>query len=292
MTVDRSRRGFRPPSVRPALASVAVTAIAAAVVIIVPVTPAAAAARVFTGDYSTGDFSQWPSVQNRGYDGEGVHYVPTYSASVVGDPAKGKAARFEVRTGDIPAGMPSGERSEVGESSDNTFSPAETTRWYSFSIKFDPTFPTNHTELGWGVTNQWQSDNVGSPTISFGWENPRDAGGPDGYWSMFQQAQSSPGVHLGKSVRLLDIPLNPGNWIDLVMQTHWSASDANGWVNVWVNGARQTFLTGGQTFTGRTIIPGASYVHYHEGYYRQNGIAPTGIVYHANFRIADSQNSL
>jgi hypothetical protein len=288
----------------PAPASVAVTsgavtaiaaAIAAAVVITMPVTSgrpvAAPAERLFTGDYSTDDFSQWPSVQNRGYNGDGVHYVPNYSATVVDDPPKGKAARFEVHKGDTPADMPSGERSEVGEASDNTFTPAESTRWYAFSIKFDRTFPTNHTELGWGVTNQWQSDNVGSPTIEFGWENPGGDGGPDGYWSMFQQPQSSPNVSLG-NVRLLDIPLNLGHWIDVVMQAHWSPSDTNGWVKVWVNGVRQTFLTGGQTFTGRTMIPGASYVHYHEGYYRQNGIVPTGIVYHAGFRIADTQNSL
>jgi hypothetical protein len=275
---------------RPAPASIAVSAIVAAAVITVPVTPVAKAQRLFTGDYSTGNFSQWPSVQNIGYDGDGVHYVPTYSATVVDDPAKGKAARFEVHTGDTPADMPSGERSEVGETSANTFTPAETTRWYAFSIKFDPTFPTDHNQLGWGVTNQWQSDNVGSPTITFGWESRSGGGGPDGYWSLFQQPQTSPGVYLGQDVRLLDVPLDLGNWIDVVMQAHWSPSDARGWVNVWVNGARQTFLTGGQTFIGRTMIPGASYVHYHEGYYRQNGIVTTGIIYHANFRMADSQN--
>ena len=109
---------FRLPR---ALTSLAVTAVAAAVVITVPVTPVAeAAATLFTGDYSTGDFSQWPSVQNRGYNGDGVHYVPTYSATVVDDPVKGKAARFEVRSGDVPE-FGGGERSQVGA---NEASPA------------------------------------------------------------------------------------------------------------------------------------------------------------------------
>ena len=139
---------FRLPR---ALASAAV---AAAVVITVPVTPRAeAAATLFVGDYSTGDFTQWSSVQNRGYNGDGAHYVPTYSATVVDDPAKGKAARFEVHTGDTPAGMPSGERSEVGEGASGsgiTPTPAESTRWYAFSIKFDSTFPTNHGSLRMG----------------------------------------------------------------------------------------------------------------------------------------------
>ena len=91
---------FRLPR---ALASVAVTAVAAAMVMIVPVAPVAeAAATLFVGDYSTGDFSQWPSVQNRAYNGDGANYVPTYSATVVDDPVKGKAARFEVRSDDVP----------------------------------------------------------------------------------------------------------------------------------------------------------------------------------------------
>jgi hypothetical protein len=104
---------FRLPR---ALASVAVTAVAAAVVIAVPVTPVAeAAATLFVGDYSTGDFSQWDSVQNRGYNGDAVRYVPTYSATVVDDPVKGKVARFEVRSGDVPD-FGGGERSQVGGS--------------------------------------------------------------------------------------------------------------------------------------------------------------------------------
>ena len=60
---------------------------------------------LFTGDYSTGDFSQWPSVRNRGYNGDGGRYVPTYSTTVVDYPAKGKAAGFEVRSGDVPSSV-------------------------------------------------------------------------------------------------------------------------------------------------------------------------------------------
>ena len=81
---------------------------------------------MFIGDYSTGDFSQWAMVQNRGYNGPGVGYVPTYSATVVTDPAKGKAARFELRSGDRPApGFAGGERSEVGSTAAETGGPRE-----------------------------------------------------------------------------------------------------------------------------------------------------------------------
>ena len=43
---------------------------------------------------------------------------------------------------------------------------------------------------------------------------------------------------------------------------------------------------------GRTMIPADSYVHYHESHYRENGIAPTGVIYHAGFRIAERRDQL
>jgi hypothetical protein len=278
-----------------AFAQVAACVIVAAVVVLVPVEPVAeGAVRLFTADYSTGNFMQWEDVENVNHPyGPPADYIPSYPARVIRDAERGYCGRFEVRTGDTPAGIPSGERSQVGEYPYTTRTPAESLRWYAFSIKFDPTFPTNHTELGWGITNEWKSGVMkGSPTIMWGWT---DGGGPDGYWSLFWHPQSSPGVFL-EHVRLLDVPMNRGRWIDVMMEVYWSPLDANGYVNVWVDGARQTFLAGaggGQTFPGRTMIPGDfGYVHYTEGYYRQNGIAPTGIVYTNAFRMADSQNSL
>jgi hypothetical protein len=275
---------------------VAIATFAAAAVLAATVEPVAqAATRLFTADYSTGNFLQWEDVENVNYPGgPASEYIPSYPARVVEDSVRGHCGRFEVRTGDVPAGMPTGERSQVGEYPYTTRTPAETTRWYAFSMKFDASFPTNHTELGWGITNEWKSGVMkGSPTVMWGWA---PGGGPDGYWSLFWNPQSSPGVFVGRNVRLVDVPMNPGKWIDVKMQVRWSPSDANGYLNVWVNGARQTFLAeagGGQTFTGRTMIPGdTGLVHYTEGYYRQNGIAPTGIVYTAGFRMADSQDSL
>jgi hypothetical protein len=53
-------------------------------------------------------------------------------------------------------------------------------RWYAFSTKFDPTFPQNHADLGWALTNQWHADsNTGSPPSAGTWTS-RTAIGP---WS-------------------------------------------------------------------------------------------------------------
>jgi hypothetical protein len=267
------------------LASAAVTVVAAAVVITVPVAPVAeAAAPLFTGDYSTGDFSQWPSVQNRGYNGAGAHYVPTYSATVVNDSAKGKAARFEVRPGDVPE-FGGGERSDVGSNEGDTGGTEGQTRWYQFSTMFDPTFPQNHADLGWGVTNGWHpNSSVGSSP--FQWS----VGTKDGYWSLIINKQSAPGTYL-QTFSIFDTPLNVGQWHDVKMQVLFSTSDTSGWIRLWLGGVRQTFLNGADTYFVRTLIPGTTTVYYKEGMYRAP-IASTDTVYHAGFRCADDEATL
>ena len=266
---------------RPALASVAVTA---AVVISASVTPiAAAATTLFTGDYVTGDFSQWPNVQTKSYNSSGRDYVPTYPAAIVQDPAKGNVARFEVRAGDVPS-FGGGERSEVGADEATTGGTEGQTRWYQFSTKFDSTFPQNHADLGWGLTNQWHPDSIGSPPVSWG------VGIKNGYWSLTIAKQSSPGTYLG-TYSIFDTPLATGQWHDVMMQVHWSKSDTTGWIRLWLNGIRQTFLNGTDTYFVRTLIPGTTTVYYKEGVYRAP-MAPTAIVYHTGFRSADDEAAL
>lgn len=81
-------------------------------------------------------------------------------------------------------------------------------------------------------------------------------------WSLMWNQQdengpSTPVTFLGAE-RLLDVPLEPGNWIDVKMEITWSTDDDDGMVRVWINVVRQTLLTGGQTFTGRTAVPNST----------------------------------
>lgn len=241
------------------------------------------AARLFNGDYSTGDFRQWDVVQTKNYNSSGTNYVPTYSASIVQDPAKGKVARFEVRSGDVPP-FGGGERSEV-QAGDETGGTEGQTRWYAFSTKFDSTFPQNHADLGWGLTNQWHANaSGGSPPV--GWY--LDA--KNGHWSLVVNRQSAPGTYLN-SLSLIDVPLKVGTWHDVKMQVTWSRSDTVGAIKLWLNGVPQTFTNGSTTYNVRTLIPGASSVYYKEGIYRQ-AMAPTAIVYHTGFRTATAEGGL
>ncbi len=239
----------------------------------------------FDGDYSTGDFSQW-WVQCKNYNDAGSAFPGSYSASIVGDPNYGKAARFEVRTGDVPP-FGGGERSEVSGGSASGGREGDV-RWYRLATRFDETFPGNHADLGWGVTNQWHDEAPGgSPPISW------TVGEQNGQWTLVAERQSRPAGYLG-SVVLFSTPLAVGSWHDVTMQVCWSASDSAGFVELWHNGVQQTFTDGTQTYRVRTMVPGsgAPAVYYKEGYYRDNGIGTTGIVYHSRFRCAASQDAL
>ena len=260
----------------------AVSATVAVGVLLAPAT--AAEPPLFAGDYSTGNFSQWPSVQTIGYNDSGADFVPSYSASVVSDPAKGDVARFEVRPGDVPP-FGGGERAEVQGDATTTGGSEGQTRWYRFSTKFDPSFPMNHADLGWGATNQWHpTSSTGSPPV--GWT----VGEKNGFWSLTVEPQSAPGAYLG-SFSIFDTPLDVGQWHDVMMEIHWSESDDKGSIRLWLNGIRQTFLNGADTYRVRTLVPGAGAVYYKEGMYRKP-MGSTDIVFHTSFSSADSQQTL
>jgi Polysaccharide lyase len=274
-------------NLRRVLVAVAVTVVAATVGTIMWVAPhqrgarAAPGTRLFTGDYSTGNFSQWRYVQNHDYNGDAAGYTNWgYPASIITEPGRGYVARYELRSGDL---MGPTERSEV-EGDDASGGAEGQIRWYRFSTKFDATFPQNHASLGFGLTNQWHGRGRGTPPPILWVVNALD-----GNWSLRIAKQSSPNVYL-EQFSIFDVPLGT-EWHDVTMQISWSVSDATGWVRLWHNGVRQTFIGGGDTFFVRTLVPGDPTVYYKEGYYR-SPLAPTGIVYHTGFRCADSEDAL
>lgn len=274
--------------------------------------------RLFTGDYSTGDFRQWTRLVNKQYEVDSTVRHPTsgnYAATIITDDVDcGYCARFEVRNGDLPPTVPGGERSEVlGDT--NVFAAAGTLRWYAFSIKFDATFPTDHTTVGWDTIIQWKAASqspyteYGSPVLSFGWGlmDLTEFRAAD-TWFLVWNPQSAPGVSSspwGQAVPILSLPLDAGKWHDIKMRAEW-AKDGTGTVQAWRNGARLTFDAtyggGGETFTGQTVCGGTgpTGVAVHQGIYRQSGTGfgrtgstgPTEILYHKGFRMADSEDTL
>jgi hypothetical protein len=252
-----------------------------------PVVPTANSTQtLFVGDYSTGDFSQWPLMATKFYGSPtnmlpGAEYVPAYPATVVADPIKGKAARYEVRKGDFVGKT---ESSQVTTTIPATGGEEGRTTWYSFSARFDPSFPQNHAAVGWGITHQWHegADEGGSPPISM------SVGTRNGFWSLAITPQSAPGAGTGPPYSIWDIPLGT-EWHDITMEVHWSVKD--GWIRLWHNGVRQQLLGSVETFSVPTLVPGTSSVYYKEGYYRKP-MYPTGIVYLAGFRSATDEEGL
>lgn len=260
-------------------------------------------ARLFTGDYSTGDFRQWTSLANAAVGanstiGSGVFYPRRglYPAQVVTESADcGYVGRFELRSGDVPH-FGGDERSEVF-GLDATLATPGQTRWYAMSIKFDPTFPTNHRVLGSGTLIQWHDKgtagnpgvSLASPLLALGWAWPGFSGFADDKWSLrFSTVNES--YVVTSAIPLAEFPYDLGQWHDLKFQIRW-AYDETGFVRCWRNGVRQTLSGGVDTFYGANVPSPAVGVVVQQGYYR-TAMAPTGIVYHAGFRMADSEASL
>jgi hypothetical protein len=259
--------------------------------------------RIYTGDFSTGDLSQWTQVSNKFYTGYSGDYPGGYPVTVVSlDKDCGYVARFEVRDGDVPI-FGGGQRSEVFGHNNTDALDGETT-WYAFSIMFDEDFPNDHVHLvepddGWGVVWQLHDNNLpGSlydPIITWGWGgNPDDT--PAENFSLFQSPQLEdnsydPEVPFASRC-LLTLPMNQGNWHDIVMQIKHSSDPEEGFIKVWHNGVAQNLFGGGTTFTGQTLAPNADGQRVQLGYYRSADIEVTGVVYHTGFRMSDSADTL
>jgi hypothetical protein len=237
--------------------------------------PASAEPVTFVGDYGTGDFSQWPDVQNAGFNGKGREFFSTSSASIVPDDTYGHAARFEIQPGE--PNEHGTQRSEVMGGTETGGTEGQV-MWYQFATKFHTDFPQNHADYGQGITNQWWGVSHAGPPLAW------SVGKRNGFWSLQVQKQSSPGEY-ERSFTIFHTPLDAGNWHNVTMQIRWSASDERGWIRLWHNGQRQIFADGSDTYRVRTLIPGTKTVRYKEGYYReQSPSTPPGVVYHAGFR--------
>jgi hypothetical protein len=219
-----------------------------------------------TGDFNTGDLSQWSGNQK----------LRSYSLTTVRSPARegAYAARFEVRNGDDPlcaAGWGCfGDRAEVQM---NTGETEGQERWYSWSTMIGADFPRYST---WQVVSQWHADADGSPPIGFFAVNDDLV--------LKLHRFSSP----GNPIDIRDVwrgPLRRGEWQDIRLHVKWSGSDSVGFVELWIDGVQQTFDNGQTRRYIRTMYPGVGN-YFKQGLYRQGGLSSTGVVYHDGFRMS------
>ncbi|HWT26021.1 MAG TPA: heparin lyase I family protein [Solirubrobacteraceae bacterium] len=175
------------------------------------------------------------------------------------------AARFTLVRGarrqEIVAGVSSSEALAFAEGDD---------RYFAFSTRFAPNFPTVRT---WQVIAQWKSTGDGSPPVG-----------------MFAGSHGAPRIQLGAagwpgggSDQVLDLgPLERGKWIDWVVHIKFSARPQRSLVEVWRDGSlvarsdgwRPSFRGERAGSRGGTLRAGrTSYLKV--GLYRDPGIAQT-----------------
>ena len=157
---------------------------------------------LWTGDYETGDVSQWA-----GFEGLASRLT------VVQSPIhQGKyALRVEVHQGDIAF---SGTRNEV--SMEGRYNAEGDDRWYAWSTMFPADFPAPNT---WQVFTQWhQTGCCGSPPLEFDVEG--------------ETIQIN---HNGDTT-LWSAPLLRGVWHDFVVHVYFSAT--KGYIEFWYDGAQ------------------------------------------------------
>lgn len=220
---------------------------------------------VFTGDYDTGDLSQWATLQARGWSEFAGGYC-TYSACVHDDGSgHSTAARFEVRDGDVPP-FGGGARAEVrtgdGPSSGGFVFEGDE-RWYELSLKFDQAFRNPRTSsAGWFIVMQWFGYGAPALALQVSEANTLDFGG-DGVPRRFHRPIQE---------------VRPGAWVDLVLHVKFSKDPSVGFVEAWADG-----LLALPRYNRPTMTTESSYLK--QGIYRDTSAAGTQVVWHDGLRV-------
>jgi hypothetical protein len=210
-------------------------------------------------DFETGDLSQWANVQNKDRNGSAVGYS-TWRASVRdGGPGHTKAARFEVRPGDVP-NFGGGERSEVTAPGQFDVREGDET-YYAWSSRFGDDGGTFPPPSGWGlIVMQWHSDE-GSPPLSLH---------VDAQGRLSLENDRSGGY--AKAVGSADA----GKWHDYVLRVKWARNNT-GLVEMWRDGQKLASYN-----AWNTVNAERNYLKM--GIYRDNQSA-THVVWHDNVRV-------
>ena len=231
------------------------------------------AKKIFSGDYSTGNLTQWAMVQAKGINGPTTPGYCTYSACVrYGGLGHETAARFEVRDGDVPP-FGGGERAEVLPGAWNASRTAMVKegdeRWYTMSVKFDETWQNpRHGPDSWFMVTQWFPQNgttVGPAlTLQVTQDNYLELGG------------AGAAIPYRRKIA----PIRPGQWEDYVVHVKFSEDPNVGFVEVYQNGKLVV-----ERHNRPTLSPGGGGAYIKQGVYRDAESTGTQVVWHDGLTI-------
>jgi hypothetical protein len=199
-----------------------------------------ATASPWSGDFSTGDLSQWTVLSSDALPGR----ITVGPAPGVAD---AYAGRFEIGADDPSPDPtdPDQQRTEVRATQAQSQGYPGSDVWYGWSVYFpDPGFTTptenpnqTHPQT---IFTQWKrtGGHCGSPNAFFEVSSPTHPGfflGVRGGINQTNQGSSGncPGT-VYNSYRLGDF--TPGRWYDFVFHVRWSSDLTLGFVQVWIDG--------------------------------------------------------
>ncbi len=203
--------------------------------------PPPAPSVVWSGDFETGDRSQW----------SGAQMVSADRMQVVSSPVReGRyALKVTVKQGDNPISA-SGNRNELYRM---THEPVGSEYYYRWSTMFAPDFPSPKT---WQLFAQWHHEgNNGSPPIEFVVNNEEMILGCSG-------------------ASMWHAPLVRGVWQDFIFHAKWSPDANVGFVELYLNGK----LVLPKSHCATQFSGMLNYLKM--GLYRNSTIAPVGVLYH------------
>jgi hypothetical protein len=187
----------------------------------VPAGVPACATEVFTGDWETGNASQWQTCQSRSFNGPCSGWAPSYPLTLAGGGQQRQgttAARFELRDGDVPR-FGGGERSEVDSRAAGAMLAEGQEKSYAFSLKFDSGFtcPTG----SYFIVLQFHPPSKKPPKLALMVNSACELVLTDNVTNTGSRV-------IGDIAR--------GSWVDYVLHVKGSAHAATGFVEVWRNG--------------------------------------------------------
>jgi hypothetical protein len=200
--------------------------------------PGSAQARtMFDGGFETGNLSQWPLRQMCSSNRATVYSArsrPNWPA-----PASGRyALRLEVYNSDVSPCTPTDNpRAQIATS---TMLAAGHDYWERFQVYFPSTWPS---------TSSWQlfQQDYGSP-----WNGSP----PLGFAVHRMNGVDTMGMDRGANHNYDEIwraRLTRGHWYTFLVHKFMSSSDSAGYVELWVDGARQSFVNGATRFHTNTL---------------------------------------
>lgn len=214
-----------------------------------------------TGNFDTGDFTQYGNCQWFGKNGSCGASQPHMAQVTDGGDGHTTAGRFEVRSGDVPP-FGGGERSEVRARSADGDVVEGDERWYEFSFRVDSDFQPcpGPTSGGHCIVMQWHPGS-GSPIfhLSLDTTNNLIIG------------------HRWDSDKLIMGALDPGVWHSYVLHVKHSSSSSTGYVEAWRDGIQTIPQT-----PRATLSSASSYVKL--GLYREDEIF-TQVIWYDDVRI-------